>query len=514
MEPTKETGSSRPMICSLNNLEVLIPDDIRDHIAKQYRDGESRVNEILQAMKTPPSSTICRVNLIQGTRDEIRGELEKELHHLQLDVSFSVEPYSALTDVLCVNWRNDATKQGRIDLEKPVEGPDDECLFPSWPSRKSAGWPMNYRACIVDRFCGEAVLRGSNIFVKGIMCADRGIQEGETIAVYADVRPTIRKAQKLKRGSFMEDYRNRLCVYLGLGVAKFKRSDFFRLEKGVGIQMLLTGKARVGPMLPPISGILPSKIFFQNLPSIVVAHALAPRAGDVIIDMCAAPGGKTSHIASLLRNDATIVACDKSRKKMLAAQAMFREMGATCITTLALDSTDCVLGVGGGSSQQSVQEILQSATKAEDGLLDVKAFPPESFDRILLDPPCSALGLRPKLQIVHVTLKELQQASLYQRKFVRQAEALLKPGGTMTYSTCTFIGDENERMVRFILDQFPSLELVPVLCDATISIGSSGLEGLGLDEKERGYVRRFDPLPTQGDTIGFFVAKFQKRVAL
>ena len=81
----------------------------------------------------------------------------------------------------------------------------------------------------------------------------------------------------------------------------------------------------------------------------------------------------------------------------------------------------------------------------------------------------------------------------------------------MTYSTCTFAADENERMVRYILDHFPSLELVPVLQDLSISIGGSGLKGLGLDDTERSYVRRFDPQPDVSDTIGFFVAKFRKR---
>lgn len=154
--------------------------------------------------------------------------------------------------------------------------------------------------------------------------------------------------------------------------------------------------------------------------------------------------------------------------------------------------------------------MLESATKAEDGLLNISAFYPESFDRILLDPPCSAMGLRPKLQIVQTGVKELQQVCQYQRKFVREAEALLKPGGIMTYSTCTFLADENERMVRYMLDQFPTLELLPVLPES-VSVGGPGLPGMGLDDTQRSYVRRFDPLPENGgDTIGFFVAKFRK----
>ena len=123
--------------------------------------------------------------------------------------------------------------------------------------------------------------------------------------------------------------------------------------------MILSPGARVGPMLPPISGIKSSRLYFQNLPSVLVAHALDPQPGDVIIDMCAAPGGKTSHVASLVRNDATIIACDKSRKKMLTAQTMFREHGATCVTALALNTTACVLegGKDVGTGRRTVQEV-------------------------------------------------------------------------------------------------------------------------------------------------------------
>jgi len=127
-----------------------------------------------------------------------------------------------------------------------------------------------------------------------------------------------------------------------------------------------------------------------------------------------------------------------------------------------------------------------------------------------LDPPCSALGLRPKLKIAQMSLKELQQVSLYQRKFVHQAVALLKPGGIMTYSTCTFHADENERMVRYILDEYPSLELLPAV-PQTIKVGKPGLAGMGLTDIERSCVRRFDPDDHDNDTIGFFVAKFKKK---
>lgn len=132
----------------------------------------------------------------------------------------------------------------------------------------------------------------------------------------------------------------------------------------------------------------------QNLPSVTVAHALDPQPGDTILDMCCAPGGKASHLASRLcrmdrsnnninndnrknsngdndknsRNDAAatiIVACDKSRHKMVQARKLFERLGCygnnttngPTITPLALDTTQCVLVVGSGERVQTVAEV-------------------------------------------------------------------------------------------------------------------------------------------------------------
>lgn len=80
----------------------------------------------------------------------------------------------------------------------------------------------------------------------------------------------------------------------------------------------------------------------------------------------------------------------------------------------------------------------------------------------------------------------------------------------MIYSTCTFHADENERMVRHILDEYPNLQLLPALPE-NIKVGIPGLEGMGLNDTERSCVRRFDPDDSDQDTMGFFVAKFRKR---
>ena len=154
-------------------------------------------------------------------------------------------------------------------------------------------------------------------------------------------------------------------------------------------------------------------------------------------------------------------------------------------------------------------KILANASRKEDGLLDIAGFPPASFDRILLDPPCSALGLRPKLAI-RLKAKELVKTAEYQRIFLQQAVKLLKPGGIMTYSTCTINTLENEGNVAYVLQEYGDcMSLLPLPADG---LGHAGLEGHGLVEKQRLCVKRFDPSDEQDNCMGFFVAKFQKNL--
>lgn len=117
-----------------------------------------------------------------------------------------------------------------------------------------------------------------------------------------------------------------------------------------------------------------------------------------------------------------------------------------------------------------------------------------------------ALGLRPRLAFP-TTMKDLQDFENYQRGFFYSAVMLLKPGGTLTYSTCTINPQENEGMVQWALDTYPCLTLVPA---TPPQLGGPGLQGFGLSPTACAMVQRFDPAATTHDTIGFFIAKFVK----
>lgn len=137
---------------------------------------------------------------------------------------------------------------------------------------------------------------------------------------------------------------------------------------------------------------------------------------------------------------------------------------------------------------------------------------PERFDRVLLDAPCSGLGQRPLLAC-RQTAGQLRSYPPQQRALFDTAVRLLKPGGTLVYSTCTLTTAENEAIVAWALARFPELCLVP----QEPHLGGVGRAGAGLDDDQRHLVQRFEGQQVwpesqdyNVDTIGFFIACFRK----
>ncbi len=178
-------------------------------------------------------------------------------------------------------------------------------------------------------------------------------------------------------------------------------------------------------------------VFIQNAASWLPVLALQPQTSERILDVCAAPGGKTSHIAAITDNKAEIWVNDNSRPRLAKMKANFDRLGVQ----------------------------IAEATLF-DGRLLARKLDSVQFDRILLDAPCSGEGLmqldRPKdfatWSVAHV--KRLQQL---QKQLILQAWQLLKPGGTLVYSTCTMAPEENEAVVDYLLRKSQGqAQLVPL----------------------------------------------------
>ena len=209
----------------------------------------------------------------------------------------------------------------------------------------------------------------------------------------------------------------------------------------------------------------------QDESAMLVAHVMQPQKGDMILDMCSAPGGKSMHMAGMMHNEGKIVACDVHPHKLELIEKNAKRLGISII-----------------------EPTLQ------DGMVLNEAFVGK-FDKVLLDAPCSGLGImKRKPDIRHnKTRADLEEIVRIQKALVSNAVKYLKPEGRLVYSTCTISYEENEKMAHEIAKQ-TGLELEELVD----TIPKCLKESL----KEKGMIQI---LPQMADTDGFFIASFRKR---
>lgn len=223
------------------------------------------------------------------------------------------------------------------------------------------------------------------------------------------------------------------------------------------------------------------QLYIQNAASWLPVVALDPQPGDKILDVCAAPGGKTAHIAALTANQAQITANDNSRARLMRLQANCRRLGADIERFTLYDA------------RQLVRKL--------DG---------QSFDRILIDAPCSGEGLmrldRDKdfetWSVAHI--RRLQQL---QRRLLVQAWQLLEPGGTLVYSTCTMAPEENEAVIDYGLRALSGVSLMSLDNDLPNRVPAvQTWNGRNFNQAIQGCLR----LKPSLDIEAFFVCKLIK----
>ncbi|MGL4973202.1 MAG: 16S rRNA (cytosine(967)-C(5))-methyltransferase RsmB [Culicoidibacterales bacterium] len=167
----------------------------------------------------------------------------------------------------------------------------------------------------------------------------------------------------------------------------------------------------------------------QDEASMQVAPLLDPKPGERILDMCAAPGGKTCHIAELMNNEGVVIANDVHEHKLTLIANQAERLGITCIEPICHDATTLA-----------------------------SVFPKASFDRILVDAPCSGLGvIRRKPEIrYNIKPQDLDSLLAIQHQLLETALELIKPDGIIVYSTCTINKKENEKQ----LEQLSGVEII------------------------------------------------------
>jgi NOL1/NOP2/sun family putative RNA methylase len=215
----------------------------------------------------------------------------------------------------------------------------------------------------------------------------------------------------------------------------------------------------------------------QGLTSMLPAKVLCPRPGEIILDLCAAPGGKTTHLAQLMGDRGLVVANDFKKERTHVLRSHIDRLGILSVLVC------CYPG---------------------------QAFPlRRNFDRVLLDPPCSAegtyrAGLPPTRS---ENPKVAQHLVRVQKELLRHALAVLRPGGTLVYSTCTYAPEENEAVVNEVVSSGKA-ELLPVETSLPHSQGLTSWQGQAYHAD---LVKALRFYPHQVNSWGFFIAHLRKR---
>jgi 16S rRNA (cytosine967-C5)-methyltransferase len=213
----------------------------------------------------------------------------------------------------------------------------------------------------------------------------------------------------------------------------------------------------------------------QSRAAMLVARMLDPQRGERVLDLCAAPGGKTTHLAALMENRGEVLAVEQDRRRAGTLVRTAQRLGATAVRV----------------------EVADARRPRAEG---------DAFDRVLVDPPCSGLGVlqaRPDLRW-RVTPRAIVEMRRAQGEILAAAAKAVRPGGVLVYSTCTISPTESERPIAAFLESNPDFRLD----DLTAELPALALTGrAGAPPLLSGALLT---LPHRDRTAGFFIARLRR----
>lgn len=174
--------------------------------------------------------------------------------------------------------------------------------------------------------------------------------------------------------------------------------------------------------------------FIQDLSAMLVAKVAMPQMGQQILDLCAAPGGKSTHLAELMKNSGSVIARDVSDYKVSFIEENAKRLG---LSNIRAEQGDALL-----FNENDI----------------------EKYDTLIVDAPCSGLGIirrKPEIRY-NRKLEDLAALSAIQKDILRHAVRYVKPGGSIVYSTCTIDPLENDDVVEWFLENFTEFQLAPL----------------------------------------------------
>jgi 16S rRNA (cytosine967-C5)-methyltransferase len=209
--------------------------------------------------------------------------------------------------------------------------------------------------------------------------------------------------------------------------------------------------------------------YIQDKASIYAAEVANPKPGMVLLDVCAAPGAKTTYLAQLMQNRGVIYSIDFSKRRMHVWKNEVARMGVSIAEPIIADA----------------RNFLPITSEA---------------DMVILDPPCTSTGAFAKIPSTkwRLTARSAEKMAEIQWQMLERCAEKLKPGGTLIYSTCSILVEENEMLIERFLKWHPEFKLAKI----EPKIGLPGLRGL--TQCQRLY-------PHTHECNGFFIAKLMKQ---
>jgi len=220
------------------------------------------------------------------------------------------------------------------------------------------------------------------------------------------------------------------------------------------------------------------QLYVQEEAAMLAGHLVDAQPGERILDMCAAPGGKSAQLAVAMKDQGVLVLNERKAGRMAGLRRNLERIGVT----IAMISQNC-------GARLPVPETL--------------------YDRILVDAPCSCEGTTRKDLSTIPPLTDLGRDLIVQvqKSLLRRAIKLCRPGGTIIYSTCTYAPEENEAVLHAIREHDALIEPLPLPGGLVSSPGLTQWNGKRFRPDTRHAVRLW---PHQNDTGGFFVARLRK----
>jgi 16S rRNA (cytosine967-C5)-methyltransferase len=290
---------------------------------------------------------------------------------------------------------------------------------------------------VVDKYTAESVLLGANVYAPGVLKVHGSV--GDEVAIMD----------------------NKGAIF---GYGRLVNNPLKTGEK-TGLTVVTERSLFKTPKLRETSVFTNGYIYDQSLPSMMVARSLEPSQGDIVIDLTASPGGKITHAYELSGGKALVIGIDRSLKKVERIVKNAQRLG------------------------HNIYTLIYDSRKIHEYLPTLKA------NKIIVDPPCSDLGRRPKTSLL-LTEESLKNLVALQRSILKAASKIALPDGLIVYSTCTLTFEENEGNAEWAIRE---LGLIPE--EPPIPLPQTTLSEYPFS--------RFTPYVM--DTPGFFIALLRKK---